>query len=127
MHGVVEKLNLKPSELPDFTIVCARKQQLKMAVWRTLLRLSADLQDTGDAQAIDATGFDRHSAGRHYANRTDYTFRAVKATSLVDCQASIILDIHCSTKQPHETHVGRQVLTRNLNHLQTITADKGYD
>ena len=25
------------------------------------------------------------------------------------------------------THIGRQVLSRNLNQLQTITADKGYD
>lgn len=31
MHGVVEKLDLEPSELPDFTTVCAQKQQLKMA------------------------------------------------------------------------------------------------
>ena len=30
-------------------------------------------------------------------------------------------------KQLHDTHVGRQVLTRNLDRLQTITADKGYD
>lgn len=30
-------------------------------------------------------------------------------------------------KQPHDTHVGRQGLTRNLDQLQTITADKGYD
>lgn len=32
MHGVVEKMNLEPSELPDFTTVCARKQQLKITV-----------------------------------------------------------------------------------------------
>lgn len=30
-------------------------------------------------------------------------------------------------KQPHDTQVGRQVLSRNLNRLQTVTADKGYD
>lgn len=35
MHGIVEKMNLEPSGLPDFTTVCVRKQQLKMAVWRT--------------------------------------------------------------------------------------------
>ena len=29
--------------------------------------------------------------------------------------------------QPHDTHIRRQVLSRNLNQLQTITADKGYD
>lgn len=127
MQGIIKKMDLKPSELPDFTTVCARKQQLKMSVWRVLLRLSADLHDTGEVQAIDATGFDRHSASHHYANRTDYTFKSVETTALVDCETSIILDIHCSTRQPHDTHVGRQVLTRNLSHLQTVTADKGYD
>lgn len=76
MHDIVEKMDLNISELPDFTTVCARKQQLKMAIWRTLLRLSADLHDTGEVQAIEATGFDRHSASHHYANRTDYTFRS---------------------------------------------------
>ena len=30
-------------------------------------------------------------------------------------------------KQPHDTHVGRQVFTRNLSRLQPVTADKGYD
>ncbi|QRY22490.1 IS5 family transposase [Halobacterium sp. GSL-19] len=127
MKGIVKKLDLEPSDLPDFTTVCVRKQQLPMAVWRTPLRLSADLHDTGDVQAIDATGFDRHSASRHYADRADYTFKSVKTTALVDCETSTVLDIHCSMKQPHDTHVGRQVLTRNLNQLQTITADKGYD
>lgn len=73
-------------------------QQLKMAVWRTLLRLSTNLYDTGDVQAIDATGFDRHSTSRHYANRTDYTFKSVKTTALVAYEISTVLDIHCSTK-----------------------------
>ena len=127
MHGVVKKMNLEPGELPDFTTACARKQHLKMGIWRTLLRLSTDLHNAGDVQAIDATGFDRHSASRHYANRTGYTFRSVKTTALVDCETSTVLDIHCSMKQPHDTQVGRQVLTRNLNRLQTVTADKGYD
>lgn len=86
MHGIVEKMNLKTCELPNFTTVCVRKQQLKVAVWRTLLQLSVDLHDAGDAQAIDATGFDRYSASRHYVNRTDYTFKSVKTTALVDCE-----------------------------------------
>ncbi len=127
MQGVVKKMSLEPSELPDFTTVCARKQHLKIGIWRTILRLPADLHDTGDVQAIDATGFDRHSASRHYANRTEYTFRSVKTTALVDCETSSVLDIHCSMKQPHDTQVGRRVLSRNLNCLQTVAADKGYD
>ncbi len=76
-------------------------------------------------QAIDATGFDRYLASHHYTNRTDYTVRSVKMMALVDGETSTMLDIHCSMKQPHDTHVGRQVLTRTLNQLQTIIADKG--
>jgi hypothetical protein len=33
MNDVVEKLYLTPGELPDFTTVCARYLELKMAVW----------------------------------------------------------------------------------------------
>lgn len=53
-----------------------------------VLRFSADLHDTGDVQAIDATGFDRHSASHHYANRTTYTFGSVETTALIDCETS---------------------------------------
>jgi len=79
------------------------------------------------SQAIDATGFDRRAASRRYAKRTNYTFTAVKTTVLVDCQTSKILDIHCSMERPHDTQIGEQVLTRNLDQVDTITADKGYD
>lgn len=127
MHRIVEKIGLDISQLPDSTTVCARKQQLTMEIWRTLLRLSAGLHNIGGVQAIDATGFDRHSASHHYANRAGYTFKSVKTTALVDCDTGTVLDIHCSMKQPHVTHVGRQVLRRNLNRLQTITVDKGYN
>jgi hypothetical protein len=83
-----------------------------MAVWRVLLRLSASLHDLGEVQAIDATGFERHSASRHYANRVDYHFQAVKTTALVDCETTAIIDIDCSMKQPHDSQIGWQVLTR---------------
>jgi len=85
------------------------------------------LYELGDVQAIDATGVDRVLASQHYAKRTDYTFEAVKTTLLVDCETSAILDIHCSMKQPHDTQVGWQVLTRNLEKLTAVAADKGYD
>ena len=127
MPNVVAKFGLAVDELPDFTTVCTRKQDLEMRIWRVLLRLSAELQESGDVQAIDATGFDRVAASQHYANRTNYTFKSVKTTALVDCSTSKILDIHCSMKQPHDTQIGWQVLKRNLDRVDTITADKGYD
>jgi IS5 family transposase len=127
MHGIVEKLGLEVSELPDFSTVCARWQQLKMRVWRVLLRLSADLHEFGELQAIDATCLDRIAASQHFAERTDYVFEDVKTTALVDCSTGVILDIHCSVKQRHDTQIGWQVLVRNLGNLETILADKGYD
>jgi IS5 family transposase len=127
MPRIVAKLDLEVAELPDFTTVCTRMQDLEMARWRVLLRLSADLHEPGDVQAIDATGFDRRQASRRYAKRTNYTFRAVKTTFLVDCGSSTILDIHCSMTRPHDTQIGDQVLKRNLDRVETITADKGYD
>jgi IS5 family transposase len=30
-------------------------------------------------------------------------------------------------KRPHDTQIGDQVLTRNLDRVETITADTGYD
>ena len=72
-------------------------------------------------------GVDRHAASQHDANRTNYTFKAVKTTALTDCATNAILDIHCSMKQPHDTQVGWQVLTRNIEYLSTVVADKGYD
>lgn len=121
------RLGLSADELPHFTTVCHAKERLYMPNWRRLLDLTSDLQDLGQVQAIDASGFDWIAASRKYANRTDYTFQAMKTTLLVDCASGAILDVHCSTKKPHDTQVGRQLLARNLDQVSTITADKGYD
>jgi len=89
MSRIVGIIGLEPSELPDHSTVCARYQRLKMPIWRVLLRLSAELHDTGEIQAIDATGMERISASQHYAKRTNYTFRAVKRScsdKLVSCE-----------------------------------------
>ena len=59
--------------------------------------------------------------------RVGYNFDDIKTTALVDCDSTAILDVHCSMKQPHDTQIGRQVLTRNLQRLDTVAADKGYD
>jgi IS5 family transposase len=127
MPRVANSLDLTVETLPHFSTVCARKQDIPMKRWRTILDSSVDLYELGDIQAIDATGVDRVQASQHYAKRTDYTFEAVKTTLLVDCETSAILDIHCSMKQPHDTQVGLQVLVRNIDVLGTVAADKGYD
>lgn len=125
--SIRDRFRLEVDELSDFTTVCHRKQQIKMKVWRVLLRLSVTLHELGDVQAIDATAFERRAVSRHYGKRVGYYFQAVKTTALVDCVSGVILDIHCSMKQPHDMQIGWQVLTRNLDKVNTITADKGYN
>ena len=103
MPRVAESLSLTVETLPHYSTVCARKQAIPMKRWRAILDASVNLYDLGDVQAIYATGVDRVQASQHYAKRTDYTFEAVKTTLLIDCEASTIIDIHCSMKQPHDT------------------------
>ena len=120
-------LNLELAELPDPSTVCKAMDRLTMRLCRRLLRQSITLFELGDVAAIDASGFDRIAASRRYARRTDYRFRAMKTTLLTDCESGAILDVHCTTSRPHDTQIGWQVLTRNLDQIRTITADKGYD
>lgn len=127
MPDIVEKLGLSVEELPDFTTVCARKQALKMRVWRVLLRLSVNLFDTGEIQAIDSTSLAHRSSSHNYAKRVKNTFESVKTTLLVDCSTGAILDVHCSMNLPHDTQIAWQVLMRNLDHLGTVVADKSFD
>jgi len=127
MPGIVRKFGLSVDELPDFTTVCARKQDLKMDVWRRLLRHSADMFDTGKIQAIDSTSLAHRSSSRNYAKRVEDTFESVKTTLLVDCRSGAILDLHCSMNLPHDTQIADRVLTRNFDKLDTVVADKGFD
>lgn len=126
MHGIVADLGLGVDELPDFTTVCTRKQELVMAVWRVLLRESAALHDTGDVQAIDSTSIAQRSSSYNYAKRVKDTFESVKTTILVDCDSGAILDVNCSMSLPHDTQIAWQVLTRNLDQLETVVAEKGF-
>ena len=120
-------LDLELSDLPDPSTVCKATDRVTMALCRRFLRKSLTLFELGDVAAIDASGFDRVAASRRYALRTDYRFLAMKTTLLTDCESGAILDIHCTTSRPHDTQIGWQVLTRNLDRIRTITADKGYD
>lgn len=127
MGPIREILEVDLSELPDPSTVCKAKDRLTMAICRRLLQATLTLFDLGDVTAIDASGFDRVTASRRYAQRTNYRFLAMKTTVLTDCETGAILDIHCSTSRPHDTQIGWQVLTRNTDRIETITADKGYD
>jgi IS5 family transposase len=127
MPRIVGQVGLTPADLPDFTTLCKAFDRLKMAVWRALLRHSADLFDGSGHAAIDSTGFDRHHASRHYSKHLDYTITALKTTAVVDTETQAVLDVHCTTKRRHDTQIGLQVARRIAGDLQSLAGDKGYD
>ena len=87
-------LDPEPRELLDFTTIFTRMQKLKIPLWREFLQVSAELHETGEIQAIDGTSMDRVAASQHYVKRTDYTTKAVKTASLINCHTDKVLDIY---------------------------------
>lgn len=53
-------------ELPSPSTLCKAFNRLDMAVWRVLLNLSVTLLPTNGVVGIDASGFDRSHASKHY-------------------------------------------------------------
>jgi len=125
MPRIQQALGLK--RLPHFTTVQKAFARLETTIWRVLQRVSASLVEGDRVAALDATGWDRSQASRHYTQRVKLQIRSLKVTLLVDTGAQVVLDLHITTTRKHDTQIGPSVTERNLNHFQTLVADKGYD
>lgn len=98
-----------------------------MAVWRVLLNLSVMLLPTNGVVGIDASGFDRSHASKHYTKRAKLTIQQLKVTLLVDTRANAILDLHVTTTRKHDTQIAPSLIKRNTNGVGILLGDKGYD
>ncbi len=127
MPQILGEIGLEAADLPDHSTLVKWFDRIKTALWRVLLRLSAQLHDPSGHAAIDATFFDRENASKHYCRRTNYRVQTLKATALVDTESQAILDVHCTTEKRHDTQLGWQVARRNAGDLTSLAADKGYD
>jgi len=127
MPQILGEIGLEAADLPDHSTLVKWFDRIKTALWRVLLRLSAQLHEPSGHAAIDATFFDRENASKHYCRRTNYRVQTLKATALVDTETQAILDVHYTTGKPHDTQLGWQVARRNAGDLTSLAADKGYD
>ena len=128
MPRITREIGLEPADLPHPSTLCLAFDRLEMRVCRVLLRYSAQLHETGEIGAIDATYFDRSRASRHYCRRTNYRVQTMKVTKLVDTETQAILDVHCTTtREGSDAEVCAQLARRYAGELQTLAADKGYD
>jgi len=127
MPQILAEIGLETDELPDHSTLVKAFDRLTMAVWRVLLRLSAQEHEPSGDAAIDSTYFDRENASKHYCRRTNYRVQTLKTTALVDTDSQAVLDVHCTTEKRHDTQIGWQVALRNAGDLHSLAADKGYD
>jgi hypothetical protein len=67
MPRIQQALDLK--RLPRFTTVQKAFRRLSPMIWRVLQRVSANLLEGDGVAALDATGWERSYASRHYTQR----------------------------------------------------------
>jgi len=84
-----------------------------MAVWRVILTLSATLLPTSRLFGVDASGFDRSHASKHYTKRAKLTIQQLKVTLLVDTKVNAILDLHVTTTRKHDSQIAPSLIKRN--------------
>ena len=82
----------------------------KMAVWRVLLNLSVTLLPTNGVVGIDASGFERSHASKHYTKRAKLTIQQLKITLLVDTRSNAILDVHVTTTRKHDSKIAPSLI-----------------
>jgi len=128
MPQITREIGRFKADLPHPSTLCLAFERIEMNVCRVLLRYSAQLHDTGDIAAIDATYYDRSRASRHYCQRTNYRVQTLEATKLVDTDTQVVLDLHCTTTRAgSDAEVCEQLARVPAGELRILTADKGYD
>lgn len=92
LDGLIEMPRIRRvinlDELPSRSTLCKAFNRLDMAVWRVLLNPSVALLPINGVVGIDASGFDRSHASKHYTKRTKLTIQQLKVTSPVDMRAN---------------------------------------
>jgi len=114
-------------ELPSPSTLCKAFNRLDMAVWRVLLNLLVALLPTNGVVAIDASGFDRSHASKHYTKRAKLTIQQLKVTLLVDTRSNAIFDVHVTPTRKHDSKIAPSLIKRNTDEVAILLGDKGYD
>ncbi len=125
MPRIRKAINL--DELPSPSTLCKVFNRIDMAVWRVLLNLPITLLPTNGVVGIDAFGFDRSHASKHYTKRTKLTIKQLKVTLLVGGRANAILDLHVTTTRKHDSQIAPSLIKRNAGNVAIPLGDKGYD
>lgn len=122
---VRKALDLK--EVPYPTTLIKAFERLGTELWRLMLRASAEILEKNGIGGVDASGFERSHASRHYTKRAKLHIQELKTTLLVDTEENMILDVHIAASRKHDTQIGPQLVKRASVLIEILWEDKGYD
>jgi len=79
--------------------------------------------------AVDATGFDRRHASKHYVKRCKMTLSSMKTTYAVDTESLLFLGVHTTVTRKHDSQIILPLVEKVLKYfpVKVLAADKGYD
>jgi len=136
-HELEELLVLSPrlcealelDRVPDHTTMCRALKRLKPVVFTLLLVLTGSLLPASGKVAVDATGFDRRHASKHYVKRCKMTLSSMKTTYAVDTESLMFLGVHTTVTRKHDSQIILPLVEEVLKHfpVKVLAADKGYD
>jgi IS5 family transposase len=93
MSHILGKICLDPVDPPHHSPLVKWFDRIKIALWRVLLHLSAQLHEPSGHVAIDGTSSDRENASKHYYRWTNYCIQTLTTTALIDIETQAILEL----------------------------------
>jgi len=118
---------LELEEVPHPTTLVKAFERLETELWRIFLQASAEILERNGIVGVDASGFERSHASRHYTKRAKLHIQELKTTLLVDTEENAILDVHIAASRKHDTQIGPQLVKRASKFIEILLGDKGYD
>jgi len=127
---IIEILHLMPEflgldKVPHWTTLNKFFLRLQNALLTILVAMSAQA-DRIEA-SIDASGYDRHYASKHYVRRCKMTFGDLKVTKIIDVHRLSVHRIHCTTTRRHDSQILLPLVTKTAASLLSLHGDAGYD
>src|SRR3989338_10159194 len=123
LHLMPEFLDL--DKVPHWTTLNKFFLRLKNCILTILVELAAAGSEI--EASIDASGYDRHYASKHYVRRCKMTFGDLKATKIIDVHRLAVHRIHCTTTRMHDSQIILPLVNRTAAKLLSLYGDAGYD
>ena len=123
LHLMPEFLDL--DKVPHWTTLNKFFLRLKNCMLAILVELSA--VNKRIEASIDASGYDRHYASKHYVRRCKMTFGDLKVTKIIDVHKLSVHRIHCTTTRRHDSQILLPLVNKTAAKLLSLHGDAGYD